>query len=399
MMAREIGVGIIGMGYMGRQHALAYRRVGEHFHGEAGLKPRLVIAADEDERRARESAQQFQCEDFTTDWAEVVNDPRVEILSITTPNHMHREIALAAAAKGKPFWIEKPVGRNPGETEDVARAAEKAGLINAVGLIYRQVPLVRHIRKLVRSGELGEIQQYRGTFLVDYAANPKGALTWRFQRALAGMGALGDLMSHVADMAQFICGPISEVCAQAGTFVKERPVVAGPASHFAISESEDWAVVENEDYVASMIRFKTGAMGTLEVSRVVVGPAWEMTFEVFGSGGSARWNVERMNEFELYLTTGPTRDSGYTRVFVSPEHEPFGHFQPGHAVSMGFDDLKTYEAFRFLSSVEDGNQRDPSLSDMLAAAQVLAAMERSVDSKSWERVTEVRGGYELEGTP
>jgi len=392
-MTREIGVGIIGMGFMGRQHALAYRRVREHFYGECGLMPRFVVAADEDESRARESGQQLEC-DFTTDWTSVVEDPRVEILSITTPNHMHREIALAAAEKEKPFWIEKPVGRNPGETEDIALAAEKAGLINTVGLIYRQVPLVRHIRRLVQSGDLGDIQQYRGTFLVDYAANPKGTLTWRFQRAFAGMGSLGDLMSHVADMAQFICGAINEVCAQAGTFVKKRPIQAGPASHFAISESEDLAVVENEDYVGSIIRFESGAMGTLEVSRVVVGPAWEMTFEVFGSSGSARWNVERMNEFELYLplTTG---DSGYTRVLVSPEHEPFAHFQPGHAVSMGFDDLKTCEAFRFLRSVEDGKQRDPSLLDMRAAAQVLAAMERSVENKTWERITEVRGNYEV----
>lgn len=394
-MTREIGVGIIGMGFMGRQHALAYRRVHEHFYGECGLMPRFLIAVDEDESRARESARQFECENFTTDWASVVEDPRVEILSITTPNHMHREIALATAEKGKPFWIEKPVGRNPGETEDIARAAEKAGLINTVGLIYRQVPLVRHIRKLVQSGQLGEIQQYRGTFLVDYAANPKGTLTWRFQRALAGMGSLGDLMSHVVDMAQFICGPIREVCAQAGTFVKKRPVGAGPISHFAVSDSEDLAEVENEDYVGSIIGFESGAMGTLEVSRVVVGPAWEMSFEVFGSNGSARWNVERMNEFELYLPTLATGDSGYTRVFVGPEHEPFAHFQPGHAVSMGFDDLKTYEAFRFLRSVEDGNQRDPSLSDMMAAAQVLTAMQRSVDNKAWERVTEVRGSHEV----
>ena len=153
-----------------------------------------------------------------------MEDPRVEVLSITTPNYMHREIALAAVQKKKPFWIEKPVGRHPGETEEIARAAEKAGLINAVGLIYRQVPLVRYIRKLVRSGELGEIQQYRGTFLVGYAANPKGVLTWRFQRAFAGLGALGDWMSHVVDMAQFICGPITNVCTQKETSVKECPV-------------------------------------------------------------------------------------------------------------------------------------------------------------------------------
>ena len=385
-MTREIGVGIIGMGMMGRAHALAYRRVREHFYEESGLKPRLVIVADEDESRARSSADQLDSADFTTEWADVVEDPRVEVLSITTPNHMHREIALATAQKQKPFWIEKPAGRNPGETTEIVRAAEKAGVITVVGLIYRQVPLVRYIRKLVKSGELGDIQQYRGTFLVDYAANPKGALTWRFQRAIAGMGTLGDLMSHVADMAQFICGPITSVCAQMETFVRERPVVTGTASHFAVSDSEEMGEVENEDYVGSIINFESGAVGTLEASRVVVGPAMEMAFEVFGSRGSARWNCERMNEFELYLPELSTGDSGYTRVFVGPEHEPFGHFQSGHALSMSFDDLKTHEAFRFLMSVEDGRQRDPSLSDILAAAQVLAAMEDSIEHDAWERV-------------
>lgn len=384
-MTTAVGVGVIGMGFMGRQHTIAYRRVREHFFGQCDLEPSFKVVSDEVTELARKSAEQFGFERHTTDWREVVKDPSVQILSITTPNHLHKDIALATIKEGKPFWIEKPVGRFPSETEEIAAAARVAGLISTVGLIYREVPLVRHIRKIVQSGGLGEIQQYRGSFLVDYAANPKVALSWRFLQDQAGMGSLGDIMSHVADMAEFIVGPIAEVSAATETFIEQRPLVRGPISHFAVTQSADLGRVENEDYVGALVRFAGGAIGTLEVNRVIVGPALEMAFEVFGSEGSIRWNVERFNEFELYrpITSG---DTGYTRVFASPEHEPFGQFQPGHAIGMGFDDLKTYQAFKFLKSVESGVQLDPSMDDMLATARVLDAMRRSAENKRWELV-------------
>jgi len=199
------------------------------------------------------------------------------------------------------------------------------------------------------------------------------------------MGSLGDIMSHVADMAEFIVGPIAEVSATAETFVKQRLVVRGPVCHFTVTESEEAGRVENEDYVGAIIRFAGGAVGTLEVNGVIVGPALEMAFEVFSSLGSIRRNVEPFNEFELYRPS-LSLDAGYTRVFAGPDHEPFRQLQPGHVIGMGFDDLKTYQVFKFLKSVESGIQLDSGLTDMLATARVLDAMQRSAENKRWELV-------------
>ena len=198
LVARTVGIGLVGFGWMGRVHSSAYRRVREHFPECAG-QPRLVIAADETESRARAAVDQLGYERCTTDWRDVIADPEVEAISITAPNRLHREIALAASAAGKHFWCEKPVGRSAAETADVAAAAESAGVRTIVGFNYRQAPAVQHAARLISSGALGRVRQYRSQFVADYAANPQGALSWRFLRSEAGQGILGDLMSHAVD--------------------------------------------------------------------------------------------------------------------------------------------------------------------------------------------------------
>ena len=239
-MARTVGIGLVGFGWMGRVHTSAYRRVCEHFPACAG-RPRLVIAADETESRARAAVDELGYERWTTDWRDVVADPEVEAISITAPNRLHREIALAASAAGKHFWCEKPVGRSAAETADVAAAAESAGVRTIVGFNYRQAPAVQHAARLISSGALGRVRQYRSQFVAGYAANPQGALSWRFLRSEAGQGILGDLMSHAVDTAQFLLGPIDRVVAHLETTVSERPRLAtGRAPISPSSRAESW---------------------------------------------------------------------------------------------------------------------------------------------------------------
>ena len=383
-MARSVGIGLVGVGWMGRVHSSAYRRVRDHFpdcRGEA----RLVVAADENEARARGAVDQLGFDRAVTDWREVIEDPAVEAVSITAPNHLHREVAVAVAAAGKHFWCEKPVGRSAFETADVAAAAESAGVRTIVGFNYRQAPAVQHAARLISAGALGPVRQYRSQFVAGYAANPRGVLSWRFLRSLAGQGVLGDLMSHAVDMAQFLLGPIERVVAHVETTVTERPVAPGEGTHFTVVAGGELEPVENEDTVLSLVRFESGVAGTIEASRVTVGPQARYAFEVNGERGAVAWVFERMNELLVYLPL-ESGDRGYSRIMMGPEHPPYGHFQPGPGLAMGYDDLKVIEAALFLESVVDGVQREPGVREALAAARVLEAMERSGVSGAWEPV-------------
>lgn len=382
-MARTVGVGLVGVGWMGRVHSAAYRRVPDHYP-ELPAFARLVIAADENEERA-ERAVDLGFEQTSTNWREVVRHPAVEAVSITAPNNLHRDIAVAAAEAGKHIWIEKPAGRLPEDTADIAAVVERAGVRSIVGFNYRHAPAVRHARRLITSGALGAIDHFRSQWIAAYAASPRGALTWRFRREEAGLGILGDLGSHAVDLAQFLLGPIESVTARSQTVVAERPLPTSSGTHFAISESGELAPVENEDVVWSIVRFEDGVTGTIEMSRVAVGPQARYTFEAHGSRGAVAWDFERMGELAVYLPL-EIGDAGYARVVVGPEHEPFGRFQPGPGLPMSFDDLKVAEAALFLQCVGDGQQRAPGMREALAAARVVAAMERSAASGVWERV-------------
>ena len=383
-VAREIGIGTVGLGWMGQLHTRAYRRLFDHYpHGE--LKPRLVMAADAVEEQVREGAQRLGYESWTTDWREVVEHPEVEAVSITAPNFLHREVAVAAARAGKHIWLEKPCGRYPAETFEIGRAVEEAGVVSMIGLMYRHAPAVEYAKELIAAGELGEITHYRGFFLADYSADPKGALTWRFKGEYGGLGVLGDIMPHTADMAQNLLGPVASVCAQRETFIRERVEAPMGASHFSVVEGGEMAPVENEDYASSLVRFENGARGTFEASRACVGPHVRMSFEVNGTRGALSWNFQRLNELELYRADG-AGDRGYKTVYAAPGMGDFAKFQPGPGISMGYDDLKVVEAERFLSSIADGRQRAASIREIVSTMRVVEAMARSCDSGRWEEI-------------
>jgi len=384
-MSREIGIGLLGVGWMGELHTASYARVRFHYP-ELGVSPRFVIAADDVEARARLAVERLGYERFTTDWREVVEHPDVEAVSITAPNHMHREMAVAAARAGKHFWGEKPLGRFPAETAEIAAAAEEAGILTTVGLNYRHAPAVLHARDLIGAGTLGEINHYRCQFVASYSANPQGVLSWRFLRAQAGLGVLGDLMSHAADLSQFLLGPIVRVTARARILIPRRPkTVPGVGTHFSVAAGGELGDVENEDWVGSLVEFESGLVGILEASRAIVGPGARYLFEANGTRGALAWDFERLNELRVHLPTA-SGDAGYSTVLMGPRHPHFARFLPGTGLPMGFADLKVIEAYLFLQSLLDGQQREPGVREMLAAARVLDAMQRSFESDSWEDV-------------
>jgi predicted dehydrogenase len=391
----DVGVGLISVGWMGKLHSRAYQAL-PYIYPETGIRPRLLHAADTAADRVDYATDVLGYARGSTDYREVLADPEVDVVSICAPNMLHREIGVAAAEAGKHFWIEKPVGRNVEDTAAVAAAANAAGLVTSIGFNYRHAPAVEHVRELVAQGALGRITNVRAVFLTGYAAEPKGALSWRFKRELAGSGALGDLLSHVVDLMQYVVGPVAEITALTSTVYTERPILPmGSATHFAVIEDGELGPVENDDHAATLVRFAPtalgpGAVGTLEASRTIVGPQCGLGFELYGTDGSAVWTFERLNELRLCLGRGGPHQ-GYTTVLANPQLGDYAHFQPGPGIAMGYDDLKVIEAKKFLLAVVGGEGRNCSVDDALSAAEVVAAAERSAADGSWHKVPAVAG--------
>jgi predicted dehydrogenase len=381
-MTRTIGIGVIGMGWMGGVHSRAYRQIADRF-GDSGIRPRLVVCADEVEARRADAQERFGFERSTWDWSKVVADAEVEVVNIAAPNQLHLEIAQAAAAAGKHIFCEKPVGRSPQETAAIKLAADHAKVLSGVGYNYRWSPLAQYAKQLIQEGKLGKLTHYHGRFFSNYGSNPQGVLSWRFQSEMAGLGTLGDLMSHVIDMAHMLAGPIQRVVGNRATFIPQRPwAMPGVGTHFTTRADAPMGEVTNEDYVGALVRFANGAQGSLEACRVFHGPQCQMAFEVHGVRGALRWDFERMNELHLQLAD----ENGYRRILSGPEHPFHGRFNPANATGLGYDDLKTIEAWQFLKSIVDGRQGEPGFAEALAVAEVQTAVERSWGTDAWEAV-------------
>ena len=390
---REIGIGLVGLGWMGRLHASSYQRLPSRFP-ELGVRPRLVVAADPLEENQRAAVEQFGFERAVAEVEDVLADPAVEAVSICAPNFLHREVAVAAARAGTPFWIEKPMGVSAAQSREIhdaaAAARDGAGVATAVGFNYRHAPAIAHLREMIAQGRLGRITNVRCWLIADYASSPDGPLTWRYDRDKGGSGVIGDLLSHGADLVQHVTGqPLTEVTATSDVFIPERPIPTKlGVGHGGFEIGNERGPVRNEDWVAALGTLSHGAHATLESSRVARGHRSDYALEVFGTEGSARWSFTRMNEFEVMIGEGGT-EHGYTTVLAAPGHGDYARFQPGPGIPMSFDDLKTIEAAAFLSDVTRGTHLAPSAADGLAAAEVCEAIVRSAASRSWQQVAQV----------
>ncbi len=380
-MVSTLGVAVVGFGWMGRVHTQAYQRIPHHFP-QLSVRPELVAVAEEVPGRAEEAAAQFGFASTTRDWREVAKDPRVQAVSITAPNFLHREIGVAMAEAGKHIWIEKPVGLTAEDARAVADAVAAAGVQSTVGFNYRNAPAVAHARELIASGELGTITHVRVRLFSDYAAHPDGALTWRYERARGGGGVLGDLASHGVDLARFLLGDIASLAADTAVFIPERARPTGATAGHTLATGGELGPVENEDYVNCLLRFASGARGVLEASRVSVGEQNNYGFEVHGTKGAVFWDYRRMGELGVSRGTS-YQDQPVSTVYVGPGHGEYGAFQPGSANAMGYDDLKVIEARNFLRSIAEGTAYGATLEDAVHSATALDAMSRAAEQGTW----------------
>ncbi len=376
-----LGVAVVGFGWMGEVHARAYARLPQHYPA-IGRRPELIWVAEADAQRRADALNRYGFVAGTAQWRDVLADERVHAVSVTAPNFLHREIGVAVAEAGKQLWIEKPVGLSAADAIAVADAVTAAGVQCTVGFNYRNAPAVAHARELIRTGAIGHVTSARFRLFTDYAAHPSGALSWRFERGLGGSGVLGDLVSHGADLAEYLLGAVSELVADTATVISQRPRPTSTGSHYAIAEGGELGPVQNEDWAACLLRFDSGARGSLEASRVSVGDQNNYGFEIRGTEGLLAWDFRRMGE--LQLSTGP----GYlnrpvSTVFVGPGEGEVAPFQPAAGIAMSYDDLKVIEAARFVTSIETGVPHGASAADAVRSAQIVEAIAESASTGSW----------------
>ena len=389
---KKLNVGLIGAGFMGKAHSLAYVAMPMFFWPAPAIPVRKTIV-DVSDSIAAAATQRFGFEKSTSDWRSVVEDPEIDIIDIATPNHLHAEIAIAAAAAGKNIISEKPLARSGDEAKTMYDAVKNAGIVHMVAFNYRRTPAVALAKKYIEEGAIGDILNFRGTYLQDWSADPDGPLSWRFQKSIAGSGSLGDIGTHVVDMARFLCGEITQVNTQLKTWVKTRPLQAGGVDKLGASTKDSTAPrgeVDVDDEVLSLLEFQNGAIGSLEATRNAHGRNNFLTFEIHGTIGSIYFNYERRDELQVAFANDQADRKGFRTVYTGPAH-PYGEgLWPIPALGIGYGETKIIETYDFVKAIMEGGEVSPNFKDGYQINLIADAMAASAQSRSWTSVQLVK---------
>ena len=395
----EIRVGVIGAGLIGQLHSHAYRRLGDLRH-PIPANVRLAVVADVYEPLAEEAADRFGFERTATSWEEVAEAKDVDVVTVALPNHEHRPAVEALLASGKHVLCEKPLANNAADSWAMLQAARRAGVVHCVGFNNRRMPAIAAIKKAVDRGDFGETRQFTGSYLVDYAADEELPLNWRFQRELAGGGAIIDVGPHIIDASRFLLGDIESVHGSVmATFVDKRPILAGHATgHEKGMVTGEMGVVDTDDLASFTARFQNGTVGTFAVSRVAPGHLFGLEFSLIGSTASAKFNADHMAEFEFFRTSGNTDDtSGSTRVKVTGAHPYYEDVQVYPFPSFGHGATETYvgQAYEFVGAVARGvPMAGGGFEDGYAVDLVIEAVRLSAERGTLVRIDEISSKIE-----
>lgn len=367
-----INVALIGYAFMGKAHSNAYRQVDPFFAPR--LKPRLKVICGRHAPRVARAARAYGWEEAATDWRDVVRRPDIDLVDVCTPGDSHAQISIAAARAGKAVLCEKPLANSVAEAERMLAAVEKARVAHMICHNYRRAPAVMLAKQLIDEGQLGDIRHYRGTYLQDWITNPDFPLVWRLDRRKAGSGALGDIAAHSIDLARFLVGEITEVAADLETFILSRPLPDNPHRRGRVTV---------DDAVVSLVRFEHGAIGTIEATRLAPGRKNFNRFEINGSRGSLAFDLERLNELELYLESDQRRLRGFRRVLVTERSHPYmkAWWPPGHII--GYEHTFTHTVYDLLEAIADKRVPEPNFEDGVRNQRVMAAMEKAARTRRW----------------
>jgi predicted dehydrogenase len=328
------------------------------------------------------------------DWRALIDDPQVQVVCVTAPNAVHREIGVAVARAGKHLWIEKPVGLGSADARAVAKAVEAAGVQAAVGFNYRNFPAVERAREIIRDGQIGDPTNAYVCTNSDYAAHPGGTLSWRYSIAQGGHGILADLGSHGFDLIRYLLGDLHSLVADTATFIPTRPLATAGASHFAIADPDDPDVakgeVENQDFVSTLVRTASGVRVLYEASRTSVGDQCTYGFVVHGTRGQVSWDFRRSDE--LCVSRGASYQNQPTEhYFGTPGDGEYSRFQPGAGIAISYDDSKVVELARLVLAITTGEVRGATIRDAVSAAEANEAVLRSAATGQWVPVGEAAG--------
>ncbi|WP_122761068.1 Gfo/Idh/MocA family protein [Pseudomonas viridiflava] len=372
----QLGIGLIGTGFMGRAHALAFGSANAAL--ELPARIHLSALADADSARAEQCAQAWGFDRSHADWQQLVEDPRVQIVAITTPNHLHFPMAMAAIAAGKAVYCEKPLAVSLAQADEMQRSAKAAGVVTQVGYNYQHNPMIGLAREMIEAGELGDIVSFQGEFSEDFMGSATSPWSWRCEAAHAG-GALADLGSHLLAMARYLLGDIEAVCADANTVHSQRPASPG---------SNEMRAIAVDDQTHALLRFASGARGTFSSSWLKHGYKNHLSFEISGTQGTLTYDQERLNELRIYRPGAPGRD-GFQRLLAGPAQPGYAAFCPAPGHQLGYNELKALEVQALILAVCGQGSRGPDFEEAWQIERLATAIRLAAHEQRWVALDDI----------
>ena len=373
---RTLAVGLVGYKFMGKAHSNAWRQAPRFFDLPADIELKTICGRDA--VATRKAARKFGWDRTETNWRRMIDDRGIDIVDICTPNDSHCEIALAAARAGKAILCEKPLARTVAEAKKMLVAVKKARVVNMICHNYRRLPAIALAKQMIAQGEMGKLFHFRARYAQDWIVDPSFPLVWRLRSDVAGSGALGDIFSHVVDLAHFLVGGFREVCGATETFVKERPIARGRKR----------GRVTVDDAVTMIGRFMNGAMASIEATRFAPGRKNSITLEINGSDGSLLFDLEEMNRLKFFLRGDAKNRQGFRDIIVTESSHPYidKWWPPGHII--GYEHSFIHTIADFVRAVVNGKSVQPTFADGVLNQCVLDAVSRSAHNKRWIQVKE-----------
>ena len=384
----ELKIGLVGAGWMGKTHATSYRTASLAFGGKPAVAV-LEVVADLSEEIAARAAADLGFRRHARDWREVIEDPNVDIVDITTPNDLHHEVAMAAIAAGKHVYCEKPLTNDAATSFEMAEAAEQAGVVTMVGFNYIKNPVQTLARRLISEGEIGAVNHYRGFFNSDFLGRRDVPFSWRNDKARAGSGVIGDIGAHCfAYFRHLVAQPIEAVLCDLRIVIPERPAPVERTGGFSLDAGGGGATarVDTDDVATVMFRFASGAIGHLEMSRVALGRRMEVGYDVTGTEGALHYKYDRINELQVYREEGAQETKGFRRIEMGPTDPRYAAFFPVPGLGLGYNDYKVMEVQDLLEAVAAGR---PAYPDFRWGAEVQRLIDACIRSDAEGRWVEV----------
>ena len=369
---KALGIGLIGTGYMGKCHALAWNNVSTVF-GDVE-RPRLVHLAEANAELAASRAREFGFAKSTANWRDLLSDPEIDVISVTTPNQFHAEMAISALEAGKHVWCEKPMAPAFADAERMLSAQRSSGRIAVMGYNYIQNPVMRHIRALLDEGAIGTVNHVRIEMDEDFMADPEALFYWKSE-ASSGYGALDDFAVHPLSLLWSLFGHVEAVIASLAKPYADRPLKDGGRRE-----------VENHDIASVLMRLPGGISGVLMANRSAWGRKGRIALQVYGSKGSILYDQERMNEFQLYTTDGRATEQGFSTILTAPHHKPYDRFIPAPGHGLGFNDLKVIECRELIAAISGMASHSIDFNHGLRIEKSVHAMAQSFREGRWVEI-------------